>query len=96
MRLQRVQGQLFDKARRQLLAEAGCLMCFRSSRAAATDEWGGLLVLPGQRSPGPAGVGGVLRLVLDDGRAGDILITRTARGIHEEWMAEFRGGSDLG
>lgn len=97
MKLSRCRASLYDKSDGQLLTEALCSLWMRSTGARTSGEWGGMLV-PARREEHWGGLGDdhrVLRLVLEDGRAGDILLTRLRYAADHGWMAEFRSGGLL-
>jgi hypothetical protein len=55
-------------------------------------EWRGEFRLPqGQSAP----AGGGYRLVLDDGRSGDIIISRSSIGGHQATAVNFEGSGPL-
>lgn len=94
MKLSRCRAALYEKSSGQLLTEALCSLWIRADGG---QDWGGMLV-PTHRQEhwgGLAEGSRVLRLVLEDGRAGDILLTRLRYAAEHGWMAEFRSGGRL-
>lgn len=96
MKLSRCRASLYDKISGKLLTEALCSLWMRST-SPRSGEWGGMMVpARGQEHWGELGDGNrVLRLVLEDGRASDILLTRLRYAAEHGWMAEFRAGGPI-